>query len=201
MIETLTAIALGLSLSVCSGFRAIVPLALLAFGHRFAPGLVPLGESFDWLTTTPSLFALGAALILEVTCDKVPALDHVVDLVQTPVRTISGALVILAPLVIDTPLWAKAILVIIGGSSALTVHGAKATVRAASTATTGGLANPIISIFEDIFTAVMAVLAIVIPIIVAALALLIIVLMIRRLRRFFKQRRAKAEVPAPDPQT
>lgn len=174
--DTLWPVTLGLSLSVCAGFRAILPLFLLALGHRLAPGWVPLGESFDWLASTPALGALAAAVIAEVLADKIPALDSVFDALQTPVRTCAGAFIVMAPFT-DAPPWALAILALIGGAGAFATHGAKSTLRAASTVTTGGLANPIISLVEDLMVVVLAVLAM----ILAPLALLVLGLIVYRL--------------------
>jgi hypothetical protein len=185
--QTLWALALGLSLAVCSGFRAIVPLFVLALGHRFTPESVALGESFAWMSSTPALIALTCAMIAEFFSDKIPALDNMFDVLQTPLRTASGAVAVVAPFV-DLPSWAMAILVIVGGASALTVHGAKATVRAASTATTGGLANPFISFFEDAFTWVMCILALIIAPLIALIAIFILLFLIRRLLKFLKGR-------------
>ena len=98
---------------------------------------------------------------------------------------------------VEMPGWVTAIAVLIGGASALTVHGAKATVRAASTATTGGLANPFISVLEDLFTWVMAVLAIIIAPLVAIFAIGVVIYVVRRLRRFLKGRKSAAPEAEP----
>jgi hypothetical protein len=185
--STFFALTLGLSLSVCSGFRAIVPLFILALGNRFTD-LVSLGSNFEWLSSTPALIALTCALVAEFVADKIPALDTIFDILQTPLRTASGAVTIIAPFV-ELPGWATAILVIIGGASALTVHGAKATVRATATATTGGLANPFISFLEDVFTWVMAILAIFIAPLIALVAIFTMIYLVRRLLRFLKNRK------------
>jgi len=51
---------------------------------------------------------------------------------------------------------------------ALGAHVAKATIRGASTVTTAGFANPILSLFEDIFAFATAIIAIVLPWLVIA---------------------------------
>lgn len=177
------ALALGLSLSVCSGFRAIVPLFVLAVGHRYAPeGMVDLGENFAWLSSTPALVALSIAVITETLADKIPAIDNLFDVIQTPLRTASGAAVVVAPF-LDMPAWAMAILALIGGASALSVHTAKTTVRATSTATTAGMANPIISFFEDVLTWGLCLAALLIAPVIAVITLWILVYMLRKARR------------------
>jgi len=181
-LELLTAIALGIALSVCAGFRAIVPLFVLGLGHRFAPGVVPLPENVSWLGSTPALVALGAAAFVETLADKIPVVDHALDLVQTPVRSLAGAAVFAAPFA-DFPSWVIALVALIGGASALSVHGAKSGLRAASTALTFGLANPLISLVEDIVTWLLAILAVLLPLIAGALVLIFLVWLFRSLRR------------------
>ena len=52
---------------------------------------------------------------------------------------------------------------VIAGGAALGSHATKATLRGASTLTTGGLGNPVLSVLEDIFAFVNAVIAIFLP--------------------------------------
>lgn len=187
------ALALGLSLSICSGFRAIVPLFVLAVGHRFAPeGMVDLGASFAWLSSTPALLALSCAVIVETLADKIPAIDNLFDVIQTPLRAASGAAVVVAPF-LDMPAWAMAILALIGGASALSVHTAKTTVRATSTATTGGIANPFISVLEDVVTWGLCLAALLFAPVVAVITLWILVYILRKARNLFRRGEAAGD--------
>ncbi|HWX25015.1 MAG TPA: DUF4126 domain-containing protein, partial [Vicinamibacteria bacterium] len=56
---------------------------------------------------------------------------------------------------------------------------AKAGLRAASTVTTAGLANPLLSVTEDLSTVVLFVIALVAPIIVALLVLFALLLILK----------------------
>jgi hypothetical protein len=71
---------------------------------------------------------------------------------------------------------------VLGGAAALTTHGAKATLRVASTATTAGAANPVISFVEDVFAFVNAILAVFLPWL-ALIAVVVLVLLVWRFRR------------------
>jgi uncharacterized membrane protein len=194
--ETFWALSLGLSFSICAGMRAIAPLFIMALAHRLLPSLVPLGQSMEWLSATPSLLALGIAVFVELVVDKIPALDHLSDLAQTPLRSLSGALVLIAPLV-ELPGWVLALLFLIGGGSAFTVHSAKAAARAAATATTGGLLNPIISFLEDAITWICCLLALVLAPLVVILAILSVWWLCRRIRRAFSSKTAnEKDAPA-----
>src|SRR2546421_321108 len=92
--EIVLAVAVGISLSACAGLRAFLPL--LVTGLLARTGHFPIHEKVEWLASTPALIALAVATIVEVAGDKVPALDHALDLAQTPVRTAAGAIVAVA---------------------------------------------------------------------------------------------------------
>jgi len=69
---------------------------------------------------------------------------------------------------------------------ALGTHSARATARPMATVTTAGVANPVISFFEDVTSLVLSFLAILLPAMAFILVLLFAVLMVmlfRRLRR------------------
>jgi hypothetical protein len=77
---------------------------------------------------------------------------------------------------------------VIGGATALGAHASKATLRAVSTATTAGVGNPVLSVFEDAFAFVNAAAAIFLP----WLVMLVVVLLsiaILMLRTRLKNRR------------
>ena len=63
--------------------------------------------------------------------------------------------------------------------------------RAASTTLTGGLANPLISVLEDVLAFGLFILTVLVPVLVAATMLVIAFLVVRRLAR-----RPPAPLPA-----
>ena len=71
----------------------------------------------------------------------------------------------------------------VGAPTSLVPHAAKSLLRAASTTFTGGLANPFISILEDLMAFALFVLTVLVPVVVAAMLLLIGLLVVRRLGR------------------
>lgn len=182
--ELALAIAVGIALAACSGLRAFVPL--LASGLLARTGHFPLHEHLDWLASTPALVALAVAATVELVADKVPALDHALDIAQTPVRTVAGMLVATAAFA-PFPTWAAVLLgIVAGGATALGVHATKATVRAGSTVTTAGLANPVISTLEDVACAVVSFLAPLLAVFAffaAAVALVVVFIGVRALLR------------------
>ena len=142
-----TQYALAYVLSSTAGIRAFV--TLLAVSLAFHWGLLPAPPAqFAWLASDGALVILVAASILEVLGDKIPLVDHGLQAIHTVAKPLAGALI--AGAVVAPGNDPSAILLgVLGGANALAVHGISATARAASTATTGGLANPIVSVVED----------------------------------------------------
>ena len=177
-----TAIALGVGLAATAGLRAWLPLLLAGALARF--DVVSLGESFGFLSSTPALVLFAVATVVEIVADKIPAVDHVLDLVSTVVRPAAGALLAASALYqVNDLLIAVVIGICVGAPVALGPHVAKSAFRAASSATTAGIANPIVSFVEDGLAIALFVLAVVLPILAALMVAVIAYLVIRRLRR------------------
>ena len=154
-------LAMGFSLAAVTGFRAFLPL--LAAGGCARLGLLPLGESFLWLQSDEALIILGVATVLELLGDKVPLVDHALDAGGALVKPAAGWLVAAAPLLhLDTK-WATVLALLTGSTVAGAIHLMRTPIRAASTVTTGGLGNPLISLAEDGASVVGTLLAIFLP--------------------------------------
>jgi len=176
-------LAMGLSLAACAGLRAFLPLFVVGLAGRL--DWIPLTSHFEWLEATPSLIVFGAAVVAELLADKVPWFDHLLDLVQTFVKPVAGVVVAAAVLHELTPLQGAVLALVLGGGVAGAVHLGKAQLRLLSTATTGGLANPAVSVVEEGGAWSLALAAIVVPLIAATvlLGLLVAVLWLLRRRR------------------
>jgi hypothetical protein len=95
-------------------------------------------------------------------------------------------------------MWAAVLLgIVAGGGTALGVHATKATVRAGSTVTTAGLANPVISTLEDIGCAVVSFLAPVLAVVALLAALVALVAVIFGVRAVVRKLAGKAPEKAP----
>lgn len=123
-----------------SGIRATVPMFLISVMHSISPESVPLVSSMQWLGHWYVCFGLGILLIVEIVADVIPAVDHVLHAVLTPMAPLAGALMALAP-----DYWGGAYthvpMAIFGAGLAFAAHSGKAAFRAGSTATTGGTMN------------------------------------------------------------
>jgi hypothetical protein len=187
--ELLPALALAIALAASAGLRAWLPLLLAGGLARL--GLLDLGPSFSFLSSDKALLLFGVATVIELVGDKVPAIDHALDVIGTPLRPAAGALLAASVLgTVSDPLTAVALGTAVGAPSALVPHAAKTALRTVSTTLTGGLANPVLSLVEDVISLVTFVLAILVPILVVALLTLTLYFVLRRLRR------GNPEVPA-----
>ncbi|RYX86765.1 DUF4126 domain-containing protein [bacterium] len=165
----LPALLLGIGLSASSGLRAFLPLFALAAAFRLHVfGIQPTG-TFAWLASDLALAALAIATVVEIAGDKIPVVDHALDTVGTVVRPAAGALVAGAVLNGSDPTTGALLGLILGAPLALGVHGAKAGARGASTASTFGMANPFVSVLEDIVVLATIVAAFFVPALVPLL--------------------------------
>ena len=150
MLITLT----GLGFSAAAGMNAFIPLAMLATLDRFT-GIVDLAPGFSWLSSWPAIIVLLCFLVVELVLDKIPGIDTVNDLIQTPTRPVAAALVFSAAVTAQVsgtdhewilPMWVAWSLGLLVG---LTAHLSKAASRTAIGAATGGSGTPLASFAED----------------------------------------------------
>jgi hypothetical protein len=175
-------LALGIGLAACAGLRAWLPLLLAGLLAR--GGVLELGPSFRFIASNEALILFGVATVVEMLGDKIPAVDHALDAISTVLRPAAGSLLVASVMwKIPDPLTALALGVAVGAPTSLVPHAAKSALRAASTAFTGGLGNPVLSLLEDLAAVLLFVFAIVVPIALALTVLLVAGLVARRLAR------------------
>ena len=175
-------LAMGIGLAACAGIRAWLPLLLAGGMARW--GIIELGTSFQFIAGDRALILFGVATVIEILADKVPAVDHALDSLSTILRPAAGSLLAASVLwQVSDPLTALALGVAVGAPTSLVPHAAKSVLRAASTTFTGGLANPFISILEDLIAVALFVLTVLIPVVVAAVLVLVGLLVARRIQR------------------
>ena len=181
-------LAMGIALAACAGLRAFLPLFVVGVAGKL--GWVQLGASFEWLASWPALVVLGVAVVTEVLSDKIPLVDHLLDLVGGFIKPAAGAMLAASVLTQLTPLQSAVVGIVAGGSSAGVVHLAKAKVRLFSSITTAGLGNPFLSFGEDIASLVGSVIAILVPVLLLLMLLATLVVLFI-LRRRFRLRAAR----------
>jgi hypothetical protein len=184
-------LAMGIGLAACAGLRAWLPLLLAGLLAR--GGVLELGPAFRFIASNEALILFGVATVVEMIGDKVPAVDHALDAISTVLRPAAGSLLVASVMwKIPDPLTALALGVAVGAPTSLVPHAAKSALRAASTAFTGGLGNPVLSLLEDLAAVLLFVFAIVVPIALALTILLVAGLVARRLAR----RRVRSTIAA-----
>lgn len=174
---------LGLGLAASAGLKTFVPLLVLALAARLHLFGVQLSAPFAWLDSTGAVAALSIATIAELAADKIPVVDHLLSLAGAVVRPAAGALAAAAAFSHLDPTEAALAGLIVGAPTALAVHSVQATTRVASTATTGGLANPALSLVEDMAAFGGAILALAVPVVVPLVLLAAGILVWRFWRR------------------
>jgi len=140
--------------------------------------LIKLTPPWDTLSNPWILILLGILLIIEMLADKVPAVNHLNDLIQTFVRPVAGALVFAASANVITgisPVLALACGLLVAGS----VHAVKSgMIRPMVTATTGGIGNVPVSIAEDVASTAISFLSILVPIVIVILVAILIIFLL-----------------------
>jgi hypothetical protein len=170
--ELLTGIFTAFGLSASAGLNAYIPLLLVGLLARYTD-LIHLNAPWDTLSNPWIVLMLCILVIIEMLADKIPAVNHLNDLVQTLVRPAAGAIAFAASANVVTnvsPVLALACGLLVAG----TVHVAKAgAVRPMVTATTAGAGNIPVSIAEDVVSTVLSFLAIAVPILVGTLLIVL----------------------------
>jgi hypothetical protein len=180
--EFVPSLALAIALAACAGLRAWLPLLLTGLLARFE--YLDLGASFQFLKSDRALVLFGVATLIELLGDKFPAVDHALDAIGTLLRPAAGVLLAASVMwQVQDPLVALGLGLIVGAPAAVVPHAAKSALRAVSTTLTAGIANPLLSLLEDVIAIGIFVLAVLLPLLAALLVLLAAGLVARRLLR------------------
>lgn len=180
--EIITGILSAFGLSASAGLNAYIPLLVVALMARFT-GLIQLSSPWDSLTNGWVIGLLLVLSLIEFFADKIPAINHVNDVVQTFIRPTAGAIVFAASAQVITDinpiLSLGAGLLVAGG-----VHTVKsAVIRPVVTATTAGIGDIPVSMAEDFVSTVLSILAIVLPVLVLVLIIVVLFWLSGRRRR------------------
>lgn len=175
--EMLLGVFSAFGLSASAGLNAYIPLLVVGVVAHYFPDTLKLNQPWDLIANPWILILLGVLVIIETLADKIPAVNHANDLIQTFVRPAAGAVAFAASAKVITdinPIIALACGLLVAGS----VHAVKsAAVRPMVTATTGGAGNVPVSIAEDVTAVGVSILAIILPIIMVVLLVIFIILL------------------------
>jgi hypothetical protein len=167
----------GFGLSASAGLNAYIPLLVVSLLARFTD-LIELSDGWRALESWWIIGLLIVLSLIEFFADKIPAVNHINDIIQTLIRPTAGAILFAASANVITsinPILSMGIGLLVAGS----VHAVKSVVvRPAVTATTAGVGDVPVSIMEDVVATMVSVLSVVIPILVAIILLILVVWLI-----------------------
>jgi len=151
----------GLLLAAAAGLNAFLPMLGLALADRFT-SFVDLSQPYDIISSTVGIGVLLLLVTIELIADKIPRIDHINDLINSPIRPAAGMFLMMAA-VSHTGEIHEVVAMFVGLLMAGAVHVFKSINRTRITTATNGLANPMVSLVEDGIAGLTTLLAIVVP--------------------------------------
>ena len=175
--DALFGIMSAFGLSASAGLNAYIPLLVVGVIAHYT-NWIQLTPPYNLLANPWILILVSVLLIIEMLADKIPAVNHINDIIQTVFRPAAGAIVFAASAHAMTgihPVLALACGLLVAGS----VHTVKSVaVRPAVTAATGGAANIPVSLAEDGVATAVSILSIVIPVLAGVILIIVVALII-----------------------
>lgn len=184
--ELITAVAIGIGLSASAGFRVFVPMLVAAIAAK--TGILPLNESFQWLSSWTAIVILGTATIVEILAYYIPFVDNLLDTIATPLAVVAGTLLLTSVLPIDSNLMRWITGAAVGGGSAAVVQAGSALTRLTSTKLTAGAGNPVVATVENVAATGTSILSLIIPFFIVAVFLLLIIFIFTHIRRKLRKK-------------
>lgn len=175
--DWLLSLCLGIALSACCGFRIFVPMLVASLAIKL--GWIAVTPGFEWLGGWTAFLLLATATIIEIGAYYIPWLDNALDTVATPIAFVAGTILTTSFVEVDVPMLKWGLGIVAGGGTAGLIQAGTSLLRIGSTATTGGIGNPVIASAENIASFGLSFIAVLLPLIAAFLVLLIIVFFIR----------------------
>lgn len=184
----------ALGLATAAGLNAWIPLLATGLLSKYT-GLIDLEGDWTFLEEPLVLAAIALVGVADFVGDKVPAVDHVLHAAGTVVAPVTGTVSALAATGdLDVSSGVVAVLGLVGAEGS---HATRMAVRPLSTASTGGLGNPVLSAVEDVISAVLSFLAIALPVLALLLVLALFAAALRGIRRLRRAAAARRPPPAP----
>ncbi|MFI8380326.1 DUF4126 domain-containing protein [Leeuwenhoekiella sp. NPDC079379] len=181
-------ICLGVGLAAAAGFRIFLPLLALSIAAYF--DVLNLNESWIWLGSLQTLILLGVATLLELFAYYIPWFDNILDTVAVPLAGIAVTILFFVTLGDFEPWVSWSLAIIGGGGTAGFIAGSTAAVRAVSSTSTLGMANPLFATFENFVSILLSILAIFIPV----FAGILVVYLIYKCLKWFSNRKSKVNI-------
>ena len=185
----ISAIALGIALSACCGFRIFVPMlaaAVAAYNHWFN-----FSADMQWLGSLPAIICFATAAVIEIAAYYFPFLDNILDAIAAPLAIAAGTILAFAilPAGDSEPLLRWVAALIAGGATAGTIHIGTGLLRLFSTKATLGTGNPLIATGENAAVVTGSICSFFIPVIIATILLGVVFwILITTAKRFLNKK-------------
>ena len=186
--------ALAYALTTTAGLRGFLTLFAASVAAHY--GWIHPAGGFAWLGASSTTVVLGVFSLLEFGADKVPFIDHLLHAVSFVVRPLAAAILVGGTVHANNVAELYGLMGL-GALNALLVHSSSAAARTASTLTTAGTANPVLSFAEDGISVGGIVLAFLHPFVAAALALLFVIALVITARWLILRARARKRLVQP----
>jgi hypothetical protein len=180
--ELFLSVCLGIGLSASTGFRLFVPMLLANIAAL--TGWITPGEGFAWLATWPAFAVLLSATVVEIGAYYIPFIDNLLDTIAAPLSVVAGTLLTTSFLPVESPVLQWGLGLIVGGGTAGLVQAGTSLLRLASSKTTAGLGNPVVSTAENVASFGLSALAILLPVLAFGLVLGLLWWLFRRISRY-----------------
>jgi len=186
--QYIISLLIGISLSATSGFRLFVPMLVISYASL--TGLLELSPAFEWIGTYPALAVFAVATLLELTAYFIPYVDNLLSTAAVPVSILAGTIITASVMVDLPPMLTWTLAIVTGGGAALGGSTLSSLLHSGSTVTTGGTANPLLSLAETVISVILSVLAVLVPLLAFLLLALLVYFVIRFIRNH-RRRKAK----------
>ncbi|HEX3301973.1 MAG TPA: DUF4126 domain-containing protein [Thermomicrobiales bacterium] len=148
----------GIGLAAACGWNTFTPLLVLALADRIVGGDL-LNRPYEFISSVGGILILLALMTVELVGDKVPRLDHALDVLGAVLRPTTGALCFMAITNHDSsmhPILAMVFGLVVGG----VVHWDKVQRRIHLAHQGLGLGTPFVSVVEDFASMITAICAV-----------------------------------------
>ncbi|MCB0458184.1 MAG: DUF4126 domain-containing protein [Flavobacteriaceae bacterium] len=183
--DIIFSVFLGIGLAAAVGFRVFLPLLVLSLAGYL--DCFPLAENWAWVGSLTAVITLSVATLIEIFGYYIPWVDNLLDTIAVPLAGIAGTAVMLATVSDLSPLITWSLAIIAGGGTAAVIKGNTSAIRLTSSATTGGIANPIVATAETGTSIVLTLVSI----LFAPLAIILVLFIFYLMYKFFKKLRKK----------
>ena len=180
-VELVVGVCAGVSLSAACGFRVFLPLLAVSIAAHFFGFRV--NADFEWIGSWVSIVSFATATIVEVAAYYLPCVDNLLDVVNVPLAFVAGAVVMGGVLPDVHPYLKWSIAGFLGSSVAGVTQLATTIIRGASTATTAGAGNNVVSSSENVCATIFSIGAILIPLLAIVIVTIILCLLGSRAKR------------------